>query len=170
MLKVGRGTKIYEPVAIVDEDHEIVIGKNCCIGQFVFIAPKKLVMMEGVEIGPLAVLGGGGDIILGQYSTVNYGAKLIPGTFTTEGKYMNDAISEKSKVIRGSITIGEGAYIGSNAVVCVSRKNPHIHIGNFAVVGALSYIDQDVPPYTIIHPHRSILVTKSRDKTKQVNK
>jgi len=155
MKQIAKSAKIWEPVAIVEAGHEIIIGEKCRIGQFVFIGCKKLVMEEGAEIGPLAVLGGGGNIHLGKYSTVNYGAKLIPGTFTTLGEYMNDAIPEKSHRIVGSIVIGEGAYIGSNAVICVSRNKPNIIIGQFACVGALSYIDKDIPAYTIIHSYQT---------------
>jgi len=156
MKQIAKSAKIWEPVAIVEANHEIIIGEKCRIGQFVFIGCKKLVMEEGAEIGPLAVLGGGGNIHLGKYSTVNYGAKLIPGTFVTDGEYMNDAIPERSHHIVGSIVVGEGAYIGSNAVICVSKKNPNIIIGRFAVIGALSYIDQDVAAYTIIHPYQTL--------------
>jgi acetyltransferase-like isoleucine patch superfamily enzyme len=119
-------------------------------------------MEEGAEIGPLAVLGGGGNIFLHKYSTINYGAKLIPGTFVTDGEYMNDAIPERSHQIVGSITIDEGAYIGSNAVICISKNNPNIKIGKFAVIGALSYIDKDVPAYKIIHPLQTFY---RKDKT-----
>ena len=151
-MKVGLGTKIYDPIVILKVGHELVIGKNCSIGQFAFIAARKLVMEDGAEICPHAILGGGGDITLGKYSTVSYGTKLIPATFSTDGKYMNDNIPEKSKIIRGSITLGEGAYIGSGAVVCVSKKCLHIKIGDYAVVGALTYLDHSLPANTIITP------------------
>ncbi|GAH06285.1 unnamed protein product, partial [marine sediment metagenome] len=81
-------------------------------------------------------------------------------TFSTEGKYMNDTIPEQSKVIRGSITLGEGAYIGAGAVICVSKKCPHIIIGEHAVVGSLSYIDNSIPAYTVIYPNKEYVVKK----------
>ena len=120
-------------------------------------------MEEGAEISPLVALGGGGNVHMGKYSTVDYGAKLIPATFTTQGKYMNDAIMNELpqrlaelggviEVVRGSITLGEGATVGANAVVCVSRICPNIRIGKFAVIGAGSYIDSSIDDYTIIHP------------------
>lgn len=149
--KVGEGTMIYEPVTIVEAGHLIIIGKNCRIGQYTFIGARRLEMQDGAEISPHVVIGGGGNVTLGKHSTVNYGAKLIPATFTTEGKYMSDTIQEKSKMIRGSITLGEGAYIGAGAVVCVSKKCRHIKIGDYTVVGALTYIDHSLPAHTIIH-------------------
>ncbi len=160
-MKIGRGSIIYEPVVILDDEkHQVIIGENCHISQFAFIAARKFVMMDGAEVGTHAILGGGGDITLGKFSTINYGATLIPATFSTKGQYMNDRIPQKSKVIRGSITIGEGAYVGSGAVVCVSEKCLHIKIGDYAVVGALSYIDESVPPYTIIYPKKQYIVKR----------
>jgi len=152
-FNVGTGTRIYDPVVILKENHEIEIGKNCSIGQFTFIGARKLVMKEGAEICPHVVLAGGGDITLGEYSTLCFGAKLIPATETTEGKYMNDICEpDLRKIIRGSIMLGEGAYVGSNAVICVSKKCPNIRIGNYAVVGALSYLDHSIADHTVVHP------------------
>jgi len=162
-MKVGRGSKIFETAKIVQENREIIIGENCLIGDFAFIAPRKLVMMDGSQINPHAVLASGGDIILGKFSAVGFGTKLIPATDSTSARYMCEAAPTGTRqVIRGSITLGEGAYIGSGAVVCVTKEHPHIVIGDYAVVGALSYIDKDVPPYTIIHPQIIKYVTKQR--------
>ena len=136
---------------INNDNHSIIIGNNCRIGQFSIIAPRRLVMEDGAEVSNLVVLGGGGNIRLGKYSAIGAGAKLIPATFTTQGEYMNDVIPEKSELIRGSISIGEGAYIGSGAIIYISKKCPHIVIGDHAVVGALTYIDKSIPSNMIVH-------------------
>jgi galactoside O-acetyltransferase len=164
MIKIGSGAVLYQPVSIVDDDkHFIDIGKNCRIGQFTFVGARQFTMKEGAEICPCAVIAGGGDVTMKEFSTLNFHCTLIPSTFTTEGEYMNDVVVEKSTAVHGSIEIGKGAYIGSNAVICVSKKNPHIRIGDHAVVGALSYIDHDVEANTIIHP-KTVSVTKRRVK------
>jgi len=130
-------------------------------------------MEEGAEISPLVALGGGGNVHMGKYSTVDYGAKLIPATFTTQGKYMNDAIMNELpqrlaelggviEVVRGSITLEEGATIGANAVVCVSRRCPNITIGAFSVIGAGSYIDHSIAPNLVMFPKRKDFVVKQR--------
>jgi serine acetyltransferase len=122
-------------------------------------------MKEGAEICPCAVIAGGGDVTLNEFSTVNFHCTLIPSTFTSEGEFMNDVVVEKTVSVRGSITLGKGAYIGSNAVICVSEKNPHIHIGDRAVIGALSYVDHDVEANTVVHP-KIIYDVKKGDLTK----
>lgn len=163
IFKVDRTAKIYEPVAIVKTNHHIEIGKNCTIGQFCFIAAKEFIMEECAELSPHVVIGGGGNVHIGYGATVNYGAQIIPATFATCGKYMNDNVNPKETAsIHGSIVIGKGAYIGSNAVICVSQKQPHIEIGKFAVIGANSYIDKDVPPGVIVHPKIKYTIQKQR--------
>lgn len=162
-MNVGRGTVIYQPVTILDDAKHIVqIGNNCRIGQYTFIGARKFTMKEGAEICPCAVIGGGGDVILNEFSTVNFHCTLIPSTFTTDGEYMNDVVPGKSVSVRGSIELGKGTYLGSNAVVCVSKKNPHIRIGDYAVVGALSYIDHDVEANTVVRPKMVYEISKRR--------
>jgi acetyltransferase-like isoleucine patch superfamily enzyme len=161
MIKVGKGAIIYQPVSIVDDDrHFVEIGKNCRIGQFTFIGARNLTMKDGAEIGISVVIAGGGNVTLEEFSTVNFHCTLIPSTFTTDGEYMNDIAADKSIAVSGSIDIGRGAYVGSNAVICVSSKNPHIHIGDHAVIGALSYIDHDVKANTIIRPKTNFEVKR----------
>lgn len=160
MKQIDKTAKIWEPVVILDDAmHNVVIGPRCSIGQFSFIAARKLVMEEGAEICANVVLSGGGDVYMGKYTCVDFGAKLICCTFTTAGEYMNDVIlhdtPKRTDVLRGSITLKEGAVVASNAIVCVSKRFPNITIGEFAVIGAGSYIDHDVPPRTIIYPVKS---------------
>lgn len=163
MINVEKGAIIYQPVSIVDDDkHFVNIGKNCRVGQYTFIGARNFTMKEGAEICPCVVIAGGGDVTLNEFSTVNFHCTLIPSTFTTDGEYMNDVAAEKSVAVHGSIEIGRGAYIGSNAVICVSKKNPQVHIGDRAVVGALSYIDHDVEANTIVHPKTTFEIKKRR--------
>ena len=167
MKSIDKTAIIYEPVVFLDDaKHTFKIGPRCSIGQFSFIGARKLVMEEGAEICATAVLSGGGDVYMCKYSCVDFGAKLISCTFTTDGLYMNDAIlrdsPEKTDVLRGSITLKEGAVVASNAIICVSKRCPNITIGEFAVVGAGSYIDHNVPPRTITRPVKTYHVELRR--------
>ena len=161
MIKVGRGSKIYPTAKILTKNRRIIIGRNCLIGDFAVVAPRNLIMHNGAQINPCAFLSGGGDIILGKRSVVGYGVILIPATDRPEGKYMCESVPEKERfLLRGTIEICEGAYIGSNAVICVSPKCPNIKIGKFSVVGALSYIDRSIPSYTIVHPKVELVMKR----------
>jgi acetyltransferase-like isoleucine patch superfamily enzyme len=110
-------------------------------------------MEEGSQISPHAIIGGGGDVHLGKFTVVGFGAMLLPATDSPAGKYMCEAKAEEErKIIRGCITLEKGAYIGSGAIVCVSAKHPDIRIGKNTVIGALSYVDKSIPANTIMHP------------------
>jgi acetyltransferase-like isoleucine patch superfamily enzyme len=153
VFQVHRTAKIYEPVAFVKANHEIRIGKNCSIGQFTYVGARKFVMEECSEVGPQVTIGGGGNVTLEYGSVVNYGAKLIPGTFLPSGKFMNDRVNQKhTDAVYGDIIIEKGAVIGAGAVICVSLHNPEIRIGRFAIVGANSYVNCDVRPGMLVHP------------------
>ncbi|MEM2146019.1 MAG: hypothetical protein QW279_11710 [Candidatus Jordarchaeaceae archaeon] len=164
MKIVGEGSRIYSTAKIVEEGHDILIGRNCLIGDFAFVAARKLVMEDGSQISPHAIISGGGEVYLGKFSVVGFNAMLIPATDSPFAKYMCESKpQEERQIIRGSIRLGEGAYIGSGAIVCVSKKSPNIEIGDYAVIGALSYIDKSVPPKTIVHP-----ILKYRTKIRRI--
>lgn len=164
-MKIGARSKIYPTARIVEDGREISIGKDCLIGDFAFVAARKLLMEDGSQISPHAIIGGGGEVQLGKFSVVGFGAILIPATDTPSGRFMCESISEEERqIIRGSISLGEGAYVGSGAIICVSKKCPNIKIGENVVVGAMSYIDESVAPNTIIHPVMRYQKTVRRTK------
>jgi len=148
-------SKIYPTAKVLsDENHILEMGENCFIGDHACVYARKLVMGNGSQINPHAIIGGGGTVILGEKSVVGFGAKLFPATDTPEGKYMcESAPDDERMVIRGSIELGEGAYVGAGAVICVSKRCPNIFIGDHAVIGALSYIDRSIVVGLIIHPN-----------------
>jgi acetyltransferase-like isoleucine patch superfamily enzyme len=164
MIKYGEGTVVYQPVVILDSPtKEIVFGKKCSIGQFSFIAARKLIVEDNVEICPYSTIHGGGDVYIGRGVGVGWGVRIIPATTTKETKYSADTMSSESpdnvEIIRGSITIEEGVWLAANAMICISRKRPNITIGKFARIGAMSYIDKDVPPYAIVRPVQNLNIT-----------
>lgn len=151
--------QIYETAKVVTKD--IKFGENCVIGDFAFVAPRKLVMADGSQIGPHAILSGGGEIYLEESSVVGFGVKLICATDSTSAPFMcESAPPDKRDIVRGSITLGERAYIGSGAVICVSKEHPHIMIGDYSVVGALTYLDRSLDPFKVIYPKKDYVEKK----------
>lgn len=151
-MKIGHGSKIYDTARVLEYNRVVEIGVDCIIGDLAFVAARKLVMEDGSQISPHAIIGGGGDVILGKYSVVGFGAMLLPATDSPSAKYMCEAAPlEDREIIRGSITLGEGAYVGAGAVICVSKKHPNITIGDYSVVGSLSYIDKSFPANIVVH-------------------
>ena len=149
--------KIYKPSYFKPRD--FMLADNITVGQFCFVAPRFLEMGDGSQLAPGAKITGGGNVYIGKNVAVGFNAILIPATDTKEGKSMNEA-GEGRDVIRGSIFLGDGVYVGSGAIICVSRKCPHIVVGIGAVIGAGCYIDDCVPPFTVTRPSLSQIRTR----------
>ena len=142
---------------------KMAFGWSISIGDFVFIHLKHLVMLDGSQIAPHAILSGGGEVLMGRYSVIGFGAHLITGTDTPKGKYMCEAAEpEERHIVRGKIILKEGAYIGSNAIICITEENPVITIGENSVIGAFSYIDKNIPDNVTVHPKQELII-KERD-------
>lgn len=158
---IDRSARIY-PTAKITDNCECQIAFRCLIGDYAFISVSKLIMEEGAQIAPHAILSGGGTVIMRRHSCVGFGTQLITGTDTPEAEYMSEAgPPDKRKIIRGTITLGERAYVGSGAIVCVSKRDSQIIIGDRTVVGALTYIDRSLDKGLIVHPTQ-ILQIKAR--------
>lgn len=173
MIKYGEGTVVYQPVVILDSPtKEIVFGRNCSIGQFTFIGPRKLIVGDNVEICPYSSIQGGGDVFIGRGVGVGWGVRIIPATTTKETKYSADTMSKENpdnvEIIRGSITIEEGVWLAANAMICISRKRPNITIGKFAKIGAMSYVDKDIPAFAVVRPIQNLSITIPENEPKKL--
>ena len=145
-MEIYKGRKVY-PTAKVCPRTELLMGKLTTIGDFCFICSKKLEMRDGSMLGRFVEVSGRGDILLKEGAVVASHASLLTSTDTPEGK-MNDASEDEERAVRtGDITLGEYSYVGQHATIM-----PGVTIGDWAVVGAYSYIDKDVPANTIITP------------------
>lgn len=151
---------IYETAKITKET-KTFLSTNNIIGDFVFVHLKDLTMCIGAQIAPHAMLSGGGTVFMGEYSVIGFGAHLITGTDTPKGKYMCEAAKpEERHVVRGKIILKKGAYIGSNAIICVTEEHPEITIGENSVIGAFSYIDRSILDNRIVHPKQTLVVKR----------
>lgn len=140
--------KIYDNVKILNrENHELkgnFIGDNC------LILCRKLVMKRGSQINANSILQGRGEIFLGENVVVGYGCLLITSTDTPKARYMNDASPEDQRAIRtGNIEVEDNAFVGSYSILM-----PGVTIGEYSVIGAGCFIDQNVPPETVVVPAR----------------
>jgi len=135
---------VYKAAKITPETR-LRLGKDAWVGDLVFINLKQLTLGRGSQVNPFASLTGGGTVRVGEYSVIGYGVRIISGTDTPEGKYMADrAPATQRRIVRGKVTIGNNCFIGANSVISVTETNPHIQIGDYAVIGAMSYVDESV--------------------------
>ena len=94
---------------------------------------------RGTWIGPFTILEGTGGITIGDYCSISSGVQI----YTHDS--LNWALSGgRAAYDYGPVHIGDCCYIGSQTVI---SKN--VSIGDHTVVGACSFVNRDIPAYSI---------------------
>lgn len=138
--------EIYEPVIFIKKE-KITIAETARIDSFVKIEGGMGVHIgEYVHIASLAHINiGGGEVVLGDFSAVSSGAKILGGSNKAEGKSMSAVAPREMQVVeRGKTSIGKYAFLGVNSAVM-----PGVTVGEGAVIGAGAVVTKDVPAYEI---------------------
>lgn len=130
------------------------------------IRESRIIIKEGVVIDAFVKIkpvGGSGDVVIGSYSYINSGTVIYSGNGITIGSHcliaanctfapVNHEFKDRNQWIheqrfqpsKGGITVEDDVWIGSGAVIldgAILRKG--------CVVGALTLIRGEVPPYSI---------------------
>jgi acetyltransferase-like isoleucine patch superfamily enzyme len=89
-------------------------------------------------IGPFTILDGSGGLQIGSYCSISAGVHI----------YTHDTVKwavtgGRADYERSPVSIGDCCYIGPDAVI-----NRGTTIGDHSIVGAGSFVHDDVPPYT----------------------
>lgn len=149
-VTVGDGTTIGSHAVV---DSHARIGSGCRISSFASVAaPPQDLKFKGedtwVEIGD--------NVIVREFATINRGT-VTGGGITRVGSnsmimaYVhvahdcqvgNRVIMANAATLAGHITIEDGAFIGG-----LSAVHQFVTIGTLSIVGGMSGIPQDVPPY-----------------------
>lgn len=144
---------------------QVQVGKNVYIGKYCALKGKSNIVLEdGVTVRPYTqIWSGGGTVRIGMGSEIGercrisiansleIGEKVLlsPNVYITDcdHEYRNIKIPviDQGIVQRGQrVSIGEGSYIGINAVIVGNVK-----IGKHCVIGANSVVTKDVPDYCV---------------------
>lgn len=86
-------------------------------------------------IGPNVILDGQGGLVIGDYVSVSAGVQI----------YTHDTVAWSTSrgaqpMVKSPTRIGSGVYIGPNSVI-----ERGVTIGDGAVIGAMSFVNADVP-------------------------
>lgn len=163
-IRVGTNTSVHKSVLFFNPE-KIVIGHHVRIDCFSMLSAGD----EGITIGrnvhvaaSSLVFGGGGRVVLSDFSEISPGVKLFTATDDfTEGYLTNPTVPEKYKKIRrGPIVLEPHAMIGASSVVL-----PGVTLARGSTVGAMSLVLASVGEYEVTCgiPCR---VIGRRDKTK----
>jgi len=91
-------------------------------------------------IGPMTLLDGSGDKLeIGDYCSISAGVQIYTHDSVRWALTLGKHVYEKAPV-----KIGNGCYLGAQSVI---RKG--VTIGDFVVVGACSYVNKDIPSFSI---------------------
>jgi acetyltransferase-like isoleucine patch superfamily enzyme len=94
-----------------------------------------------VWIGPFTILeGSGGGIVIGDYCSISAGVQI----------YTHDSVKwavsgGKIEYEKAATHIGNCVYIGPLSIISKGVK-----IGNHCIIGAFSYVDKDIPDFSIV--------------------
>jgi len=105
---------------------------------------------EGTWIGPYTVLDGSGGLTIGDNCSISAGVQIY--THDTVKKRISDG---KIGIERNATKIGNSCYIGPLTII---QKG--VTIGDYVVVGAHSFVNRDIPSFSIAYGVPSRLVGK----------
>ncbi len=142
----GKNVMIY-PMAKIVSPHLVEIGDYSRLCDYAFIHPGN-----GVKIGKytdfqhFSSIWGGGEVIIGDFVNIGPGVQLLSATYKyQEGSFMTSVVpSELQNIDYGNIVIKDHAYIGANCTIMLN-----VCINEGAVVGANSFVNKDLEPWSI---------------------
>ena len=146
--RLGRHSKMIEPMRVRNV-HNIHVGERVIINKLAFL----LTSQEQEEVIPHLSIGDG--CIIGHMNHITCIDKVHIGknVLTADKVYISDhshgfldtrlPILAQSKVSRGQVYIGDGTWIGENAVILSSK------VGRNCVIGSSAVVITDVPDYSV---------------------
>ena len=117
-LGFGEGTSCYNNVLVLGD---VKVGEN-------------------TWIGPNVVLDGSGGLNIGSYCSISAGVQI----YTHDTVKWSTSLG-KAGISKDSVEIGDGVYIGPNAIIQKGVK-----IGDRAIIGALSFVNKNVAPNSTV--------------------
>jgi acetyltransferase-like isoleucine patch superfamily enzyme len=101
-------------------------------------------------IGPNVILDGRGSLQIGDYCSISAGVQI----YTHDTVRWSTSLGKTAIETRPTL-IGSGVYLGPGSIVQMGVK-----IGDQAIIGALSFVNRDVPPRARAYGSPARLVTK----------
>ena len=145
-MKIGKDVTIH-PSAKIIHPERITMGDSVIVDDFVLIYAGKICTIGSfVHIGASSSIGGGGELVMDDFSGLSMGVRVYTGNEDFSGEsFTNPTVPDSyRKPIRSSVRIGKFAVLGANSVVL-----PGVTIGEGAVVGACSLVVRDCKPWTV---------------------
>lgn len=142
---LGKGCKISRYAQFYGIEN-ISIGDNVRIDDFCIIS-GDITIGNNIHISAYVALYGGYGITLEDYTGISPRSTIFSSMDDFSGDFLIGPIhpTEKTNVKGGKVTLQRYAQIGAHCVIF-----PSISIGEGAVVGAMSLVNKDVEPWSIV--------------------
>jgi UDP-N-acetylglucosamine acyltransferase len=151
-VQVGPGTAI---------GHHVVIEGDTTIGARNRIFPGAAIGLEPQDLkynGSLTAVKIGDDNIIREYVTINRATFADEATIIGNGNLLmayvhvaHNCVIEDRVVIANSTALAGHVRIESRATISgILGIHQFVHVGRLAMVGGMSRINQDVPPYMLV--------------------
>ncbi len=150
-IKIGKNTKIGNRVAIL---HNVEIGQNCKIHDGCVIGDAPQHLRDEGKNGRVVI---GDNTTLREYVTVNRGTdfdrretRIGNNVFLMAYSHVaHDCIVGDNVIMANAATLGGHVVIENNAFLGgLSAVQQKCRVGAYAMVGGLSGVNRDVPPFT----------------------
>ncbi len=163
-VKVGPYAVIGEKVTIGPDTEigaHVVIDGYTEIGAGNQIFPGAAIGLEPQDLkydGSLSLVKIGNNNRIREYVTINRATHAGEVTLVGDNNLLmayvhvaHNCVIANQVIIANAVSLAGHVEIESNAVIGgVLGIHQFVHIGRFAMVGGMSRIDRDVPPYTVV--------------------
>jgi acetyltransferase-like isoleucine patch superfamily enzyme len=144
-ISIGESSKILRGASLIATHGTIAIGNRVHVNRQVSINAEKrgtqVILEDGVGINDGSLLLARGRIVIRRDAILGPGVKLISyhHTFADPTRPIKE-----QQCINADIEIGEGSWIGANAVVLAG-----VRVGRGAVIGAGAIVTCDIPDLAV---------------------
>jgi acetyltransferase-like isoleucine patch superfamily enzyme len=129
-------------------------------------APKNVRVGDNVFIGHFNTIDGHCFVVIGEgvqiTNYVSIATHSSHDSIRVLGEDYETYFERSPSLVKGDVQIGDYSYVGPHSVLM-----PGVTIGKGCVISAYSYVDKDVPDYSIVRgiPAEIVGDTRSRDAT-----
>jgi UDP-N-acetylglucosamine acyltransferase len=150
-IKIGKGTKIGSRVSIY---HNVEIGENCEIHDGCVIGNAPQHLKDRGKTGRVVI---GNNTVLREFVTVNRGTDFDRGEtrignnafLMAYAHVAHDCVVGDNVVMANAATLGGHVVVENNVFMGgLSAVQQKCRVGAYAMVGGLSGVNRDVPPFT----------------------
>lgn len=135
--------------------NNVSIGSGVKIAKFcsVFGSPSSIVEIgEGSYIGMFSVLNGfAARLSIGKNVSIAQNVNIM----TDSGPNASQLMQKVYPIVKGAVTIEDDVWLGAGVIVA-----PGVRIGKCSIIGANSFVNKDVEPYSLYAGNPAVFIKK----------